>query len=62
MLADARAQLGEETFQLAWAEGKAMNFDQAIEWVLQSDASEGRSQPCGEVVADVLRGHLGESG
>lgn len=30
-LARARDKLGEETFQLAWEEGKAMNFDQAIE-------------------------------
>ena len=39
-LARARGELGEETFQQAWAEGRAMNFDQAIEWVLQPDASE----------------------
>lgn len=29
-LAGARAQLGEEAFEQAWAEGRAMNFDQAI--------------------------------
>ena len=39
-LAGARSELGEETFQQAWAEGRAMNFDQAIEWVSQPDASE----------------------
>lgn len=33
-LARARGELGEETFQRAWAEGKLMNFDQAIDSLL----------------------------
>lgn len=33
-LARARGELGEETFQQAWAEGKAMNFEQAIAYAL----------------------------
>ena len=38
-LAGARRELGEETFQQAWAEGKAMNFEQAIDSILSdSDA------------------------
>jgi hypothetical protein len=39
-LADARAQLGEEQFRAAQAEGRAMLLEQTIEWVLQSDVSE----------------------
>ena len=38
-MAQARAQLKEAAFELAWAEGKAMNFEQAIEVALSdSDA------------------------
>jgi hypothetical protein len=33
-LAGARAQLGDEQFMAAQAEGRAMNFDQAIDSVL----------------------------
>jgi non-specific serine/threonine protein kinase len=39
-LARARGELGEETFQQAWAEGRAMSLEQTIEWALQPDASE----------------------
>ena len=38
-LARARGELGEETFQQAWAEGKAMNFDQAIDSLLSDSDS-----------------------
>jgi predicted ATPase/transcriptional regulator with XRE-family HTH domain/Tfp pilus assembly protein PilF len=31
LLAGARTQLGEETFQQAWKEGSVMNFEQAVE-------------------------------
>jgi predicted ATPase/transcriptional regulator with XRE-family HTH domain len=39
-LAGARAQLGDERFVAAQAEGRAMSLEQTIEWVLQPDASE----------------------
>ena len=48
-LARARGELGEGTFQQAWAEGKAMSFDQALDSVL-SDAD------CTPVVSSV---HMG---
>jgi predicted ATPase len=38
-LARARGELGEETFQQAWAEGRAMNFDQAIDSLLSDSDS-----------------------
>jgi hypothetical protein len=38
-LARARSSLGEETFQQAWAEGRAMNFDQAIDSLLSDSDS-----------------------
>jgi len=38
-LARARDELGEETFQLLWAEGRAMNFDQVIDSLLSDSDS-----------------------
>ena len=38
-MAQARAQMGEEAFLLAWKDGRAMSLDQAIEAALSdSDA------------------------
>lgn len=36
-IAAARAQLTEEEFEKAWAEGRAMNMEQAIEYALEED-------------------------
>jgi predicted ATPase len=36
-LAIARGELGEETFEAAWAEGRAMTFEQAVEYALEDD-------------------------
>ncbi len=36
--ATARAQLGEATFNAAWAEGRAMTLEQAIEYALEADS------------------------
>lgn len=38
-LARARDELGEETFQQVWAEGKAMNFDQTVDSLLSDSDS-----------------------
>jgi len=38
-VAQAHAQLGEEAFEQAWAEGRAMDFDQAIASVLSDSDS-----------------------
>ena len=32
-----RAALGEEAFSAAWAEGRAMTFEQAVEYTLRQD-------------------------
>ena len=40
LLSNARAALGDETFERAWAEGKAMTVEQAVEYALQ-DAGSG---------------------
>jgi hypothetical protein len=36
----ARAALGEETFVVAWAEGRAMTLEKAIEYALERNPSE----------------------
>ena len=36
-VASARAELGEEEFQKAWAEGRAMSIEQAIEYALEDE-------------------------
>ncbi len=36
-LAESRATLGEATFAAAWAEGKAMSYEQAVEYALQDE-------------------------
>jgi predicted ATPase/DNA-binding CsgD family transcriptional regulator len=38
-VAAARARLGEEAFEAAWAEGRAMNPEQAVEYALEQDAT-----------------------
>ena len=38
-VAAARAQLGEATFDLAWAEGRALTMEQAIEYALEGSES-----------------------
>ncbi len=38
-VAAARAQLGEATFDLAWAEGRALTMEQAIEYALEESES-----------------------
>jgi len=35
-LSSARARLGDEEFEKAWAEGKAMNIEQAVEYALEA--------------------------
>ncbi len=37
-LATVREALGEEVFSAAWAEGRAMSLEQAIEYALQNSA------------------------
>jgi predicted neutral ceramidase superfamily lipid hydrolase len=39
ILAAVRAQLDEATFNAAWAEGRKMTLEQAIEYVLESIVS-----------------------
>ena len=39
-LALARAQLGDEAFEKAWAEGRALSIEQAIEYALEYPAGE----------------------
>jgi predicted ATPase/DNA-binding XRE family transcriptional regulator len=34
-----RSQLGEEAFEAAWAEGRAMTFEQAVAYALEDDAA-----------------------
>lgn len=36
-VADARAALGEEAFAAAWAQGRAMTLEQAVEYALQNN-------------------------
>jgi hypothetical protein len=36
-LATTRGKLGEETFEAAWAEGRAMTFEQAVAGALEDD-------------------------
>jgi len=40
-VASARAKLGEAEFDKAWVEGRAMSLEQAIEYALQEDNSNG---------------------
>jgi hypothetical protein len=37
--ANVRSRLGEEGFEEAWAEGRAMTFEQAVEYALGRDAA-----------------------
>jgi len=47
-LADARLQLGEESFAAAWAEGRAMSVEQAIEYALEeASGPTGVGNPSG---------------
>lgn len=43
-VADVRAQLGESTFQQAWAEGRALTMEQAIEYALEDSSRENDFQ------------------
>ena len=47
-LSRGRSQLGEEGFAVAWAGGKAMSLEQAIEYALSDEESGSlpRSSPC----------------
>jgi len=38
----ARAALGEEAFRLAWAEGRAMTFAQAVDFALNLEGAGPR--------------------
>ena len=44
-LSMAQAQLGEEIWQAAWQEGRAMSMKQAIEYALEGSGSGGSDQP-----------------
>jgi non-specific serine/threonine protein kinase len=58
-LTEARAQLGEAAFEEAWAEGKAMTIEEAIEYALAEKESafpsvltperESASEPMGNL-------------
>ena len=36
---NVRSQLGEEGFEEAWAEGRTMTFEQAVEYALERDTA-----------------------
>ena len=40
--ANVRSRLGQEGFEEAWAEGRAMTFEQAVEYALERDAASSR--------------------
>jgi hypothetical protein len=42
-MADVRSRLGEEGFEEARAEGRAMTFEQAVNYALESDAASSPS-------------------
>ena len=45
ILAEARDELGEEAFAAAWAQGRVMSLEQAIDDALEgSDASPGEEE------------------
>ena len=37
-IASARSQLGDETFEQVWQEGRAMSLEQAIAYALEQEA------------------------
>jgi hypothetical protein len=37
--ANVRSRLGEEAFEEAWAEGRTMTFEQAVEYALERDVA-----------------------
>jgi hypothetical protein len=37
--------LGEEAFETAWAEGRAMTFEQAVAYALETDEASPPTQP-----------------
>ena len=41
--ASVRSQLGEEAFETAWAEGRAMTFEQAVAYALDEDNEASRA-------------------
>ena len=43
--AAARSRLGEEAFETAWAEGRAMTFEQAVAYALETDEASPPTQP-----------------
>jgi non-specific serine/threonine protein kinase len=43
--ADARAQLGEERFAVAWAAGAGMSLDEAVMYALQANEPAASSDP-----------------
>lgn len=47
-LAQLRAQLAEDTFAIAWAEGRALSLEQAIAYALEAGSSDPASQTSGE--------------
>ena len=44
-VAEARAALGDATFEEAWARGRQVSFEQAVEYALGPDAARGNSVP-----------------
>jgi len=40
-----RAALGEDAFTAAWAEGRAMTFEQAVQYILQRDGPDASAEP-----------------
>jgi predicted ATPase/DNA-binding XRE family transcriptional regulator len=61
-VAAVRSQMGEEAFEAARADGRAMTFEQAVEYSLESDAASPHEQRAGRAVVGPDRRRQGPSG
>jgi tetratricopeptide (TPR) repeat protein len=61
-VAAVRSQMGEEAFEAARADGRAMTFEQAVEYSLESNAASPHEQRAGRAVVGPDRRRQGPSG